>query len=224
MLYVIIGRRGTGKTTIAYRLALGKGLRTIYDPRGEFHTTPAHEFLILEDADREELIVTPEIDAALEFQPFCEVLKVWIREVTPGAPRSVLIDECRFVKHQLRECAAFDWLIRCSDRNAVNVILTAHRPSDIPVDVRAIADKWIVFQTTQEHDLKVLEERCGGVFAEKVQTLNDHQFLSWDDARGVLTEYRDPRTWFVPLRSAGPPPPTDGRKKNVSDDSRPLES
>lgn len=199
MIYIIIGRRGTGKTTLGYTLACGKGRRSIYDPRREFSTSPSYDFLLPDDADRPEMIVTPEHSAAGEFPAFCSVIKEWIDD-DPEIARSVLVDETRFVKRVLLETPSFDYILRCSDRQKVNVIFTAHRPSDLPVDVRAIADTWCVFQSTQEHDLEVLRERCGDDFAAKVQTLGEHQFMSWDDSRAVATAYLDPRVWYVPLR------------------------
>ena len=199
MLGIIAGRREQGKTTLAYNLACRFGRRAIYDPRGEFATSPAHDFLLPEDADKPEVIVQPELDAAIEFSPFCDVVKLWLTDVAPDTRRAIIVDEARFVDFG---ALSFDYIIRCVRRDHALVIITAHRPSDVPVDVRAIADFWCVFQTTQEHDQKVLTERCGSEFAEKVKRLGAFQFLHWDDARGVMTEYRDPRSWYVPIRPA----------------------
>lgn len=196
MIYILVGRREMGKTTLGYRLACGKGLRSIYDPRFEFTTTIPKEFLLLQDAARAETIVQPDQDARVEFGAFCDVVKMWVQEMTPDVPRSILVDEARMVDFS---APSFDWIVRCSRRALVNVIITAHRPADVPVDVRAIADRWCVFHTTQEHDLKVLAERCGTAFATKVQTLAPFQFLVWDDARARTIEYLDPSVWFLPI-------------------------
>jgi hypothetical protein len=82
----------------------------------------------------------------------------------------------------------------------VNAILTCHRPVDISVDIRAIADYWCIFQTTQEHDLQIVSQRCGDECADAVQKLRDKQFLLWNDGDGTYVIKSDSTAWFVEIR------------------------
>lgn len=204
MLFDIVGRRETGKTTLAYDIACRHGLRALYDPRGEFHTSERHDFLLLEDATREETIVMPSVDARSEFAHFCWTVRQWIETTTPDLPRSIVFDECRFYKRELETDPNFNWLIRCTRRDQVNIILTSHRPGDVVPDVRAIVDVWCVFRTVQEHDLKVFEDRCGEAFANDVRSLTGRQFMKWDDSSGEAIPYPNQEVWYRSLRPAVP--------------------
>jgi hypothetical protein len=43
---------------------------------------------------------------------------------------------------------------------------------------------------------------------DEVRRLEPRQFVRWDDARGELTRFTDPRVWFVPLVEINRPTPT----------------
>lgn len=205
MIYAIAGRRENGKTTLAEHIARQLGLRSYWDPRREFHSVPAVEFLLpQQDQQNPIVIVQPDVDPREEFVDFCETLRGWIRaEQDAGlvVQRSIVIDEVRDAD---LTCHPFSWLSRCVRRDQVNIILTAHRPTNIPPDVRAIVDVWCFFQTTLDHDLDVVEEKGGPGLAELVKKLEPREFVWWDDARAIATPCKNPRAWFVPLRPATP--------------------
>ena len=103
---------------------------------------------------------------------------------------------------------AWSYVFRGSPRMRTTIVLTTHRPQDLPTHLRAVADVWCLFRTTQEHDLKVIEARCGADVARLVQDLKPYHFVSWNDAKGVLREHHTPETWFTP----GPMPFEDTGK------------
>jgi hypothetical protein len=137
-------------------------------------------------------------------QPFFEQvsreLKAWIREGS-APPLAFVVDELRFVD---TKAEAFDWLTRCATREQIMIVGTAHRPSDVTVDLRAIVDVWCLFAMTQEHDLRVIEERCSIATAQLVRRLRPREFVVWDDTNGTRHLYRDPAAWHVPLQVATP--------------------
>lgn len=96
-------------------------------------------------------------------------------------------------------------MMRCSPRDRVAIILTAHRPADISTNIRALADTWCIFRTTQAHDLIAIEDRCGERVALLVQKLEPYQFVGWDDAKATATIYRNSRAWFTPFDAPVPP-------------------
>ena len=55
----------------------------------------------------------------------------------PDRRLALLVDELRFV-HTRAE--PFQWILRRPMRAAAQVILTPHRPTDVPPDIRAIVD------------------------------------------------------------------------------------
>jgi hypothetical protein len=197
MTSAAIGRRGQGKSTLGYSMALqvAGARRSIYDPRGMFKTSTAVPFLADEDQSNLETVVFPEF-AAEDFSAFCSTLKSWIEDEDGRVRRVILIDEIRFVD---LDDVTFDWLVRCSHRSNIQIILTAHRPTDVPPDIRAILDCWCVFHTTHKEDLDRLQAHAGDEFRRDVQTLGPFQFLAWDDSRAKVIPYRDPSAWYVDI-------------------------
>lgn len=128
----------------------------------------------------------------------CESLRSWIRE-NRTEEFSFLVDESYDVKTPDYMPPALDWLMRKTKRAQTRIIFTAHRPVDISTDIRALSDNWFIFQTTQEHDLRIIAERCGSEVAEQVVTLKAREFIGWDDSVGTWKKYTDSNAWYVSL-------------------------
>jgi hypothetical protein len=211
MIYINLGRREQGKTTLALYLAQRSeaALQVIFDPRGLFPTdkraTTAgvidEQFGEAEKQLRSRIVVTPEYDLQVRFEQTCREVKTWVQNIMSNV--ALIIDEARMLDLQ---DGAFDWLARCASRSQLTIILTAHRPKDIPVDVRAIADVWCVFPTTQAHDFEVFEDQFNEPACNAIRRLKDRQFLAWDDTSASYKTYSDPALWYVPLAGAGATP------------------
>lgn len=207
MIILDIGRRGQGKTTLAIYMARRSARRFILDPRGLVQQTPGDRLLsssptlIAQGVDRvvddqvPELVITPTLNPQTAFDALVNELYEWLKR-DPKASFTLVIDELRFLPDL--ETAQFEWLLRCSQPDRVHIILTCHRPADIPVNVRAIADQWLIFRVTQEHDLKVIAERSPRA-AMAARHLEKREFVAWDDATGEYKVFKRPDQWFVPL-------------------------
>jgi len=234
MIHLVIGRRKRGKTTLAYYMVRKSPARAIFDPRGmvpaqdappwgvetETGRAPEHAFRVrnmaalevgfdmLAQGEIRELVYTPSDDSlAHPFQVFCNELKGWVdRGATAAKPLSVLIDELGFLESSQRDNPALRRVFRSCEPEIFHVFITCHRPVDVPVNTRSIADFWEVFHCVQEHDLDVIRERCGESAARKVSQLTARSFVLFDDAEGKVTEYPDRpdasghNPWFVELR------------------------
>lgn len=224
MIYLDLGRRELGKTTLLVYMAQRAPFRLYLDPRRMIRTetgvrvsTPEElregiERMI--EGELHEVIVTPRVNIPAMFESVCACVFAWAEDF-PTADRALALglDEARIINnarrpgeragaHVLETSDVFDQVLRLTPRELIHVIITAHRPQDIPTDIRAIADRWLLFRTTQEHDLKVIEDRCGRACALAVEHLEPFQFVEWNDARGTMQRHSDPKVWFVPLRSA----------------------
>jgi hypothetical protein len=195
-----------GKTTLAFSMARSCRSRVIFDPRCQFtsdrpetivvHT--AHEIPDAFDAlystadGKQELIIAPRQHAQSSFDAMMRQVAEWSQD-EQRLPLAVLIDEVTFV--DVMESEDFEWTVRAAPRRTIHLILTGHRPKDIDVNVRALADEWLMFKIVQKHDLEVIGERCGEVVADQVSILDPFWFMQWDDAHGQaykhppLTEY-----------------------------------
>lgn len=202
MIALCIGRKEQGKTTLGYHLALKFPTRVIYDPREHFFTSDVtiSDYKGLYEAldTFPEIIVKPEQDYPENFSQVCEELRSWVRD-NREEEFSFLIDESYDVKTPDFMPPALDWLMRKTKRAKTRIIFTAHRPVDISTDIRALSDNWFIFQTTQEHDLRIIAERCGSEVAEIAQTLKPREFVNWDDSVGRWAKFSEPSAWYVSL-------------------------
>lgn len=200
MLTLIFGRRKQGKTTLAYSISLRSPTRIIFDPRGQFRTTddilPSADGLFELLDTRSEIIVQPEDAVKHTFSEVCREFANWIK-ANPEETAILLDDEALFIDTPSETYSSLDKIIRFGNPQRTGVIMTAHRPGDISVDIRAIADYWCIFKTTQEHDLKVIDQRCGSQVAEIVSRLEAKQYVVWNDAEGVFAVKTNPSAWYV---------------------------
>ena len=204
MIYQLVGRRSVGKSTLALYLARQTSARVIIDPRGLFRGAPVRAenadevsecFDRLTAGEIQEFAITAYDDPQALFRSSARHLQTWARGRTVR-PLSVIVDEVRDAD---AECAAFDWVRRGCPRDKMHVLFTCHRPVDIPTRVRAIADHWCIFRTTQTHDLKSIEERCSTAVATTVGALQGRQFVHWNDEIGEMRISADETAWYTSL-------------------------
>ena len=150
MLDLIIGRRELGKTTLAVSLCRSFDTRVIFDPRHMINITPdvlttgnVQDTLYAALDDRQEIIVQPGFDVEGTFAAMCAEIYAWLRD-NPGESFCLLVDEARFVRTP-EENPHFDYIVRCTPRSDVTVILTCHGIVDISPDLRRVADYLIFF-------------------------------------------------------------------------------
>lgn len=226
MIFLVIGRREQGKTTLAYHMAAKSPQRVIFDPRGDiFRGERVTNSGDLAEAMAEmwanpaitDICYTPAGDSKAGFVLFSREIQQWVVR-DKFRPLAVLVDELAFAELNNDH---FRWVARCCSRNHLDVFITCHRPTDVDVDTRSIADHWLLFPCRQEHDLDVIRKRCNADVCEEVQALKPRQFVHWDDTKPDETDrwkiVRDHAQWFEDLRPpalGGPqvelPPPRRG--------------
>lgn len=202
-IYLAVGRRQLGKSTLARYMAHAKSPRLFVDPRAQWRAGTiyrhADEDAILEDfAAGRDVIVQP-AEKQKTIDRLASVARVWFDEEmveAPGAPArelSVVLDEAGTYRLD-----AWDWFLRTCDVRRTIIVLTAHRPQDIDTSVRAIADAWCIFRTTQTHDLKAIEDRTSERVVQEVQRLQPFEFVEWDDAKAEMRLHKNPAAWREP--------------------------
>ena len=208
MITVIIGFTGQGKSTLAYYVSQRADTRAIFDPRGQFNTTAdiipdTGELPDLLDT-RYEVIVRPGRGAAVEeaFDDFSRVVADWIED-NPYERIAVLVDEARLVGLDSKSTSLnFDWIVRSArEGSPIDVIITCHRPVDVSTNLRAIANRIVLFRVTLPTDLDAVEEQCGEAVAGEVRKLLDRQFITWNNSRQQWRKVSDPQTWNIRIDS-----------------------
>lgn len=232
MIYLNLGRREVGKTTLACYVVSKAVTRVIFDPRGLYPSDAraytsddiANWFIgaMRPDApaSSRELVITPDGDVQECFDTACAYVKAWLRSGRTDI--AFLIDELRFIKNT--DGPDLNWVLRCATRASVVVVFTAHRPADVAPDIRAISDVWCIFQMTQEHDLKVITERCSPSVSAMVSRLKPRHFIAWNDALGTMQSHTHPERWYMPLKAANTPaaPLESSAMDDLAGDAMPL--
>jgi len=208
VIYLALGRREQGKTTLGVYIVSRLPRRLIFDPRGMVNRSQSQTFSRGDQAFRDgmdafeaheisEVVMTPIGNVDSAFQVFCREAANYIRK-NPDDTVGVLIDEIRFMDLSNED---LDWILRCSSVDNVHIVFTGHRPKDVPTDIRAIADRWLLFSFTLPRDVEIIEDQCSPRVARAVQSLQPRQFITWDDRTAKASYHRDPAVWFVETRT-----------------------
>ena len=187
---VILGRRGTGKTTrmvdlgksaileaarrrpIVERWKRWLGLEekrpvivTLYDPRGQIDGTPLFRRLV------------PSGDLALQVRVVLDIEGV--ARSLPGT-EVLLLDEVDLI---CGPSAGRDnpvlWAANYGRHSGLMLICTARRPARIHRDLTALADRIILYRLTEPRDLAYVREYCGAEMADRVARLGSHESVTW---------------------------------------------
>jgi hypothetical protein len=208
VITIIMGRRELGKSTLALYMATRRPYAVVFDPRHLFQSDASIGDLttqIARDALDDRFLASPPVVAVVQPNDALEqssiALADFVRRWTETRldRLAVVLDEAA-----LYAMEPWAWVVRCAPRQQIDLILTAHRPQDIPTTIRALADTWCVFRTTQPHDLEAIEDRCGIAFSSAVERLQPRHFAVWDDAKGSWSLRTQPGVWYVPIRSQSP--------------------
>lgn len=223
MIYVITGRRELGKTTLARYLAHKRTPQFVIDPRAQWPMIEGDQAPIVTDVADWRILAHLEAGFSVVLQPrnlddaiatAAEIAEAYVSR-DRGRELSLVLDESKLYEKYL---ASFGWVMRCCDRQRVNVILTAHRPQDVSTDVRAILDTWCIFRTTQAHDLQAIAERTSDRTALLASQLEPRHFVAWDDAavEKNLSIHKRPELWREPdnLELVGEPLPAAPASSN----------
>lgn len=241
MIDFILGRRGHGKTTLAYYLASQSQRTLVFDPRGQIrhHEEPESSAVAetitqltrgvnaLISGDLTEVIFTPSERPTEAFTAFCREMARLVRHLPRDVTAAILIDEIRFANLTDED---LDWVLRCSDVNRFRVLFTGHRPKDVPTDIRSIGNRWMLFRFTLPLDFKVIEEQTSPAVAARVKQLAPREFVLWDDSKDGFEVFKDSGTWHVSFATGELParPTADvltGERENEPVDSDlPLEA
>jgi hypothetical protein len=208
MIVIIIGRREQGKTTLAKYMAHARTPRLTVDPRAlwpklpreadddrpGFYTYVNPDYILEDLRDGDDVLIVPD-DLEDSIPALAGPAREFISD-NDSRQLTITFDEAKLYEKELR--SYWSWIMRCSPRERTTIILTAHRPADIPTDIRALADMWCIFRTTQQHDLDAIEERCGPEVVALVQVLKPFEFVSWNDAKAEMQHHKNPAAWFTP--------------------------
>jgi hypothetical protein len=203
MLTLVIGKRELGKTTLAVSISREYDTCVIFDPRHMIDTTS--DIISDEGIDtlysmmetRNDIIVRPKFDIEGTFEKMCSQLYQYIK-AHPEEKICLLVDESRFVPSP-EKIKEFDYIVRCTPRSNVAVIMTCHGIVDVSTNLRRILDYMVLFHLTLNADLDTIGEKCGWDVVDAVKSLKPYEYVIWNDSNSTWKKVTDSQRWFVPL-------------------------
>lgn len=186
-IVAVIGRKGTGKSTLTAEILKRCDREFIFDTAGD-HTWVPDRFNSLDEAwvyifdcsaDPRPFIgsYTPESDDEDSLQTdFAEIC----RAVWESGNLTFVVEELPMLSSPQWAPPRFDRIVRLGRHRAINVLYTGQRASECPRRVTAATDVFVLFHTSEPADLDRIAERCGPETADLVSKLGDHEFLVYD--------------------------------------------
>jgi DNA helicase HerA-like ATPase len=195
VLTVILGRKGTGKTTIASRLIRdelqGRGRVVVIDPVGEYPSTvqvgpfdPSVDSYLSNERFRLSIHPVRRLD-----------LDVIIPKLLLRGRMLVVIDECHLFQDAADLPDSLLDLITLGRRAEVDQVWITQRPQRVHKDVLSQLDVAYLFAATEVRDLDYLGKRISFEAASKVSQLGKFEYLRY----AVPSTYETGRVAKIPL-------------------------
>jgi hypothetical protein len=226
---IFVGEKRSGKTTLAFHLALEtSGGIIVFDPKKEFRDWPATVSTIAEMEKflkqkhrviiwRPPTMVMDE-ESGDEKRPMQEsfnALAGWVLEkhdlaMAQGWDRAgyhftLLIDEAyNLQSHAWINPRLLRILSQCRPE-ILNVYQTFQSVKNVNSDSRSRVSDWYLFTITLPTDLKRLEEFAMPEVIEQVRTLPEHEYVHFLNEKGTVSSevVTDSENWFEPLDYQG---------------------
>lgn len=212
---IFVGEKRSGKTTLAFHLALEtNGGIVVFDPKKEFRGWPATVSSIseLEKAIREQhrvVIWRPQYER--EIAESWEPLADWILEQHDraladnwdklGYHFTVLVDEAYNLQSHARIDAKLLRILSQCRPEILNVFQTFQSVKNVNSDSRSRVSDWFLFTITLPTDLDRLEEFAMPEVIEQVRTLPEHEYVHFLNEKGTVSSeiVTDSDSWFESL-------------------------
>jgi len=212
---IFTGRRRSGKTTLAFSMALkGGGGIVVFDPKREFRGWPCTISNVsdLDKAAREKNVVIvfqPDGDTEEQFRPVAEWIisqhdlamsAEWDKR---GLHFTLLCDEAHNLQGPNWANPQLLQILSQNRPEILDVFQTFQSPKDAYNRIKSRVSDWFIFSTNLPSDLDYLQKEIG-VNAEdtaRITTLGDHEFVHFhfDGGQPVAEFVTDAKSWKVDL-------------------------
>lgn len=185
-IVAVVGRKGSGKSTLTREILQHSDRLMIYDTMGEHSWVPDQfddlaesEMYIFEHGCSGDSFIGSYVPSGDEIEGDFSVVCTAAYET---GNITVVVEELPMLSNPNYVPKRFDRLIRLGRHRSINVLYTGQRLSECPRRVTAATDVFVLFSHTEPVDLDRIAERCDPEVANLVAQLGEHEFLVWDVA------------------------------------------
>jgi len=216
---IFVGEKRSGKTTLAFHLALEtNGGIVVFDPKKEFRDWPAtvSDVASLNRAIKDEhrvIIWRPPSD--MEIEQSWDELAFWILDkhdmaLASGWDRlgygfTVIVDEAYNLQSHARINPLLLRILSQCRPEVLNIFQTFQSVKNVNSDSRSRVSDWYLFTITLPTDLDRLEEFAMPEVIEQVRTLPEHEYVHFLNEKGTVQSevVTDSAEWYEPLDYGG---------------------
>jgi len=208
---IFVGEKRSGKTTLAFDMAVRSGGGVIvFDPKKEFRDWPATVYSVAEldrmISDGHKIIIwRPRMDE--DVQDSFEMLADWVMQKhaialangwdKEDAHFTLLIDEAYNLQtHSWINMRLMKILSECRPE-VLNVFQTFQSVKNVNSDSRSRVSDWYIFTMTLPTDLKRLEEFSMPEVVEQVPHLQEYEYVHFVNEKGTIQseKFSDSEEW-----------------------------
>ncbi len=180
----IVGRKGSGKSTMFRRVMERCPRLFVFDSMGEHRWIPNRfddfgdvlEFLACVEAEGEPTFAGSYVPQADLVEDFCDLS----HEVYSMGNLIFGVEEVSMLCGPSFLPLEFDRIVRLGRHRRVNVVWTAQRMAEVARRLTAATDVFVLFAHTEPRDLDAVADRCGRDAAEQVAELPLHGAIVFD--------------------------------------------
>jgi hypothetical protein len=183
----IIGRKGTGKSSLTREILERSDREFIFDTAGDHLWTPdrfdqldeAFSYVVAHGAEPGSFrgSYIPESD---EDEDLVKDLSEISKAVWEVGNMTFVVEELPMMSQPNWAPAKFNKIVRLGRHRSINVVYTGQRAAELPRRVTGATDVFVLFQTSEPPDLDQIALRCGKDTAELVKNLGEHEFVVFD--------------------------------------------
>jgi hypothetical protein len=221
-IVAIIGRKGSGKSTmLAERLKTADRL-VVFDPLGEhvgkkgwlpneLGSLPELESFMLWNRKRGQFAAgyVPGEELEEEVEGVAGIL-YQRGNLVFGIEEVPLICSASYLPPVLGK------LIRTGRHRQIDIAWTAQRASECARTLTSLTDEFVLFSQTEPRDLDAIAARCGEDVARRVAELGRHDYITWDVGARRLVEHSDAGTQVRGQSASGSQREGNGRKFRIA--------
>jgi len=176
-IIVIFGKQGSGKTSLAKEVMLGRKRLFVFDTLKEYKVGLVTDDLITVLNFTEEhqhsifrISYAPEIEEKRAFDYICEV-------VYSLGNLTFLIEEVDCFCSANKTPVTFSKIIRYGRHNNISIITTARRTADVPRLLTSQATDFFIFSHHEPRDIKYFSDLFTPGIADKIRRLKKLEYL-----------------------------------------------
>lgn len=178
----LVGRKGSGKSTMAARIMKRAPRLFVFDTMGE-HSWVPNTFHDVDEADRflawgdtQEAFAgryVPEDDLEADFAELA-TLAYEQGDMQFAVEEIPLLCSAGYLSPELGK------VVRLGRHKDLSLLWTAQRAAEVSRTLTAMTDVFVLFSATEPRDLQAIADRCGTEIADRVARLPLHGFVIFD--------------------------------------------